>query len=211
MTGGAAQLNKCYETICCTRCQDSKFSRRPTAFPITMVGALYGLVQPARNRGRLVQPAHKNRTLAGKHSWQRRREKSATANNYPARDKFGLFTGADSADDLHHYTYAGPQIMPLWPEETMPPPCGAHRARAQSDECMQLLSKCPQVDSGATSFWCKSASTRMQHAGQGNRSTLILDCGSATLLVNIGKIEEHPGSRPCGVNEATSNAAGTAL
>ena len=89
-----------------------------------MVGALYGLVQPARNRGRLVQPAHKNRTLAGKHSWQiRRREKSATANNYPnvtiignrgkQRDKFGLFTGADSADDLHHYTYAGPHNAAL--------------------------------------------------------------------------------------------------
>ena len=79
-----------------------------------MVGALYGLVHPARNRGRLVQPAHKNRTLAGKHSWQiRRREKSATANNYPARDKFGLFTGADSADDLHHYTYAGPHNAAL--------------------------------------------------------------------------------------------------
>ena len=144
------------------------------------------------------------------------------------RGKFGAVRNRQPQTIIQHVTNSGclperillmictttrtlGRIMPLWPEETMPPPCGAHRARAQSDECMQLLSKCPQVDSGATSFWCKSASTRMQHAGQGNRSTLILDCGSATLLVNIGKIEEHPGSRPCGVNEATSNAAGTAL
>jgi hypothetical protein len=31
----------------------------------------------------------------------------------PARDKFGLFTGVDPADDLHHYAYAGPHNAAL--------------------------------------------------------------------------------------------------
>jgi len=104
----------------------------------------------------------------------------------PARDKFGLFTGADLLMICTTTRVRWTTKFRFGLRRRCHPLAARTGSEHKVDECCTPLTKCPQVDSGQDSFWCKSTSTRC-----GTSKSKHSDLGQRLSYVsrNIGKIE----------------------